>query len=235
MFEQKWILVCAAGTIALIINACTMGTNNKPIVTATPSAPAAQTATTPTPKVALGTFSLIDGTNYLSAPAVVSNLQKNNGGTLFDDYERAKNTKDYSEDIRNYMFVERDTLTTTKLLPDHNTRLLSVDRLGKTAIPQPQPTDKVKYTPAKFLWFVAVPQDTNQDKKLDTRDRQAIAIADVSGANYQVLIKDIDLILLDHARSVDRRLVFYRSNGRDYVADVNLTTRDTSVKELPAI
>jgi hypothetical protein len=237
VLKQTWVLTCLVGGIALIVNACATNTTasnqNKPTSSSQPSP--SISATLPTPKVNLGQFVLIPGTDYLHAPVVVSGDRKS--ANPFD-YESEYSSKGSMEEIRNYVFVNRNNLATVKLLPDNNARLMTMEEIGQ-AIPKKGKIDRslepIALPQSKSLWLLAIPKDTNNDQKLTTADRQEIALADVSGENYTVLIKDIDRISLIHQRTLDRRLVFYRSNNRHFVADVNIATRQATVKELPAI
>ena len=87
----------------------------------------------------------------------------------------------------------------------------------------------------KTLWYVQVLADTNGDKTLTDLDRKQIAISDVSGGNYTGVIKDIDKILLVYPKGLDRRLVFYTSGTKHFVADVDIPNRKATIKQLPAL
>jgi hypothetical protein len=195
----------------------------------------------PTPKgVWMTEFKQLNGTPYLYAPIYVADKEQK---SILKQIKSAASSSDYSGrdgylDIRNYMFVHRDNLSAGKLLPTNNSRLLELEQIG-----EPAPVDKSNPDPnranwiktVKTLWYTQVLADTNGDKELSNLDRKQIAISDVSGANYTEIIKNIDAILLVYPKGLDRRLVFYTSDSKHFVADVDIPNRKATIKQLPAL
>jgi hypothetical protein len=194
----------------------------------------------PAPKdVWMTEFQQINGTPYFYAPIYVAAAEQKNilkeikrEMTSFSNYD----DRQYSLDIRNYMFVHRDDLSASKLLSNNSARLLGMEQIGEAA-----PLDKsasnrsAEIKKIQALWYVKVPADTNGDNVLNDKDRKQIAISDPSGANYVEVIKDIDKILLVSSKGLDRRLVIYTSGNKRFVADVDIPKRQATVKELPAL
>ena len=192
-----------------------------------------------TPKdVWMSEFQQINGTPYLYAPIYVATEENKSLLKQLKSATYENRKESYDIDIRNYMFVHRDNLSSSKLLSNNSARLLKMELIGELAKPtkaENEPIGGSWIKKVNTLWYVKVPADTNGDKLLDDRDRQQIAISDVSGANYTELIKDIDKILMVYPKGIDKRLVIYTSGNRRFVADVDLIKRQTTVKELPAL
>ncbi len=193
----------------------------------------------PAPKnVWMTEFQQINGTPYFYAPIYVAEQEQKSilrqMKSASSDYGR-----DYTEiDIRNYMFVHRDNLSANKLLSNNNSRLLAMEQIGELSPPGKSDKDLSRNNwikTVKTLWYVQIVADTNGDKTLNDKDRKQIAISDVSGANYTEIIKDIDKILLVYPKGLDRRLVFYTSGPKHFVADVDIPNRKAIVKELPTL
>jgi hypothetical protein len=195
----------------------------------------------PTPKsVWMTEFKQLNGTPYLYAPIYVADKEQK---SILKQIKSATSSSDYSGrdgylDIRNYMFVHRDNLSAGKLLPTNNSRLLELEQIGEPAPPDksnPDPNRANWIKTVKTLWYTQVLADTDGDKQLSSLDRKQIAISDVSGDNYTEVIKNIDAILLVYPKGLDRRLVFYTSAGKHFVADVNIPNRKATIKQLPTL
>jgi hypothetical protein len=238
MFKRWWLLVVCAG-LALTVASCS---NSKPQANNSPNFTQPATAPLPAPKeVWMTGFQQINGTPYLYAPIYVANEEEKSvwkeikqgikSGGSYDDYENRKG----SINIRNYMFVHRDDLSANKLLPNNNARLLEVEEIGEKAPLDKSAKDPNQIAKVQALWYIKVTEDTNGDKVLNTLDRKQIAVSDPSGANYTEIIKGIDKILLVQPKGLDRRLVIYASGNKRFVADIDITKRQATTKELPSI
>lgn len=239
MSEQLWKLIGLVGMVA------TLASCSKAPVTSTNTSNQQVAANTPTllpaPKeVWMTQFQQLNGTPYLYAPIYVAEQEQKSilkQVKSASSYEYGRE-EDYDANIRNYMFVHRDNLSASKLLTDNSSRLISLSQIGelapaKKANSNSPTTNQIKTV--KSLWHVRVLADTNGDKILNDLDRKQIGISDVSGANYTEVIKDIDKILLVYPKGVDRRLVIYTSGTKKFVANIEIPTRQVTVKELPAI
>jgi hypothetical protein len=232
-----WQLISLAG-MAIAVAGCSSQT----AVTQSAS-PTAQPSALAAPKeLWVSQFQQLNGTPYLYAPIYVSAQERK--GVVWKIKEAASSSsyedrKGYDEvDIRNYMFVHRDNLSSSKLLSTNTARILQLEEIGDKFPPDksnqdPNRVNRLKTV--KYLWYVTALNDTNGDKVLNSSDRQRIAISDVSGANYTEIIKDIDKILLVYPKGLDRRLVIYSSGSKRFVADIDLPQRQATVKELPAL
>jgi hypothetical protein len=184
-------------------------------------------------------FEQINGTPYLYAPIYVAEQERKSilKQIKSGSYEDRKGYDGI--DIRNYMFVHRDNLSASKLLTDNNSRIIELVQIGEPAPPTKSINDGTYRSngikTVKTLWYVRVEADTNGDKLLSELDRKQIAISDPAGKNYTEVIKDIDKILLVYPKGIDRRLVFYTSGNKHFVADVDLLKRQAIVKQLPVL
>jgi hypothetical protein len=242
MSKQLWKSIGTLGIFAIIAG-CSRAPVASTNVAATESVPepvssVASASPTPAPKVWMTDFQPISGTPYLYAPIYVATDEQRQSITKQVKSAVYSRNYDSSLDIRNYMFVHRDNLTSNKLLANNTERIIELEQFGETA-----PTSKTgKYsTPATRLkkvttfWYSKVSSDTNGDKTLDAKDRKSIALSDVSGANYTEVIKDIDQIILIHSKGTDRRLVIYTTGTKHFVADVDITKRTATIRELPSV
>ena len=236
--KQLWKLIGLVGIVATLAS-CSRAPASSP--TSTQVEANATPAPLPAPKeVWMTDFQQIDGTPYLYAPIYVATQERRN---IIKEIKSAASSsyEDRSEgvDTRNYMFVHRDNLSASKLLTNNSSRLLTMEQLNVTATPaRPDPDSPPKGKGMKTvtaLWHLRVLADTNNDKILSDLDRKQIAISDVSGANYTEIIKDIDRILLVYPKGLDRRLVIYTSGTKRFVANVDITQRKATIKELPSI
>ncbi|WP_310483297.1 hypothetical protein [Chamaesiphon sp. VAR_48_metabat_403] len=239
MSEQLWKLVGVIGVVAALASC-----NSKTIPIASTTSPQVAVNDTPTPlpapkEVWMTQFQQINGTPYLYAPIYVATEEQRSiiKQIKSGSYESGKGNE-YGTDIRNYMFVHRDNLSASKLLTNNSSRLLSLEQIGETAPldkSNPDPTRANWIKTVKALWHVRAIADTNSDKILNDLDRKQIGISDVSGANYTEIIKDIDKILLVYPKGIDRRLVIYTSGNKRFVANIEIPTRQVTIKELPAL
>jgi hypothetical protein len=236
MCKQWWKLIGLVGIVA------TLASCSRAPVASTSSPQVAVNNPTPLPapkEVWMTEFQQINGTPYLYAPIYVATEEPRSiiKQIKSGSYESSKGYE-YAADIRNYMFVHRDNLSASKLLTNNSSRLLSLEQIGEPAPPDksnPDPTRTNWIKTVKALWHVRVLADTNSDKILNDLDRKQIGISDVSGANYTEIIKDIDKILLVYPRGIDRRLVIYTSGNKRFVANIEIPTRQVTIKELPAL
>jgi hypothetical protein len=220
--------------IAIMVVSC----SKSPTSQVAPSPGSVVTPTTlPAPKdVWMTEFQQINGTPYFYAPIyVASEEQKNILKEIKKEVSSLSGYDDrqYSIDIRNYIFVHRDDLSASKLLPSNSSRLLNMEKIGEASPPDKSASSSPKKVQA--LWYIKVSADTNGDNVLNDKDRKQIAISDTSGANYAEVVKDIDKILLVSPKGLDRRLVIYTSGNKRFVADVDILKRQATVKELPTI
>jgi hypothetical protein len=242
MSKQLWKLI---GTISLlaIASSCSRAPEVVSNVPATasvsePDRSAAPASPTPAPTVWMTDFQQINGTPYLYAPIYVATADQRQ--SISKQIKSAVYSRNYDSgiDIRNYMFVHRDNLSASKLLPNNTGRIIELEQLGQAAPPQKiskNASAAVGLKKVTTFWYVKVSSDTNKDKTLDSNDRKSIALSDVSGANYTELIQDIDKIILINSKGTDRRLVIYTTGNKHFVADVDLTNRTATTKELPSV
>jgi hypothetical protein len=242
MSRQLWKLIGTIGILA-IASSCSRAPVASTDIPDTASVPesvrsAAPASPTPAPKVWMTDFQQIDGTPYLYAPIYVATAEKRQ--SISKQIKSAVYSRSYDSgiDIRNYMFVHRDNLAASKLLPNNTGRIIELEQLGQT-IPAIKTGKNATAIPARrkvtTFWYTKVASDTNGDKTLDSKDRKSIALSDVSGANYTEIIKDIDKVILIYSKGIDRRLAIYTTGNKHFVADVDLTKRTATIQELPSV
>lgn len=242
MSKQLWKLIGTIGILA-IASSCSRSPVASTDIPETASIPepdrsVAQASPTPAPKVWMTDFQQIDGTPYLYAPIYVATAEQRQ--SISKQVKSAVYSRGYDSgiDIRNYMFVHRDNLSASKLLPNNSGRIIELEQLGQTLLPIKTGKNATAVPARKKVttfWYTKVSSDTNNDKTLDSKDRKSIALSDVAGANYTEIIKDIDKIILINSKGTDRRLVIYTTGTKHFVADVDLPNRTATIKELPSV
>ena len=165
---------------------------------------------------ALGDFDRLEGTDYLMAP--VHSTQT---------YQAAYYEKGTSA-VRNYLFVNAIDKSSLWLVPHNNYLILS--------------RHKEFYTPPRgsslvtWLRYEVVKSDTNQDGRLTRDDKRTIGISDPNGNRYSELITNIDQILGYEMLNENSFLIFYRTDTKNYIAEINISERSIIVtNELPEI
>lgn len=234
MKDRLWKLGGALGILA-IVTGCSKsidGASNLAETAANQATPA-----TAGSKFRMTDFQQLDGTPYLLAPIYVATGEQRQSISKQLKSSIYSGSYDTSIDIRNYMFVHRDNLSAQKLLANNNTRILELEQLSETI-----PLDKSgkKSTPSSrrkisALWDKTVSTDTNNDKILDNRDRQSIAISDVSGAKYTEIIQNINKIISVYPNGTDRLLVIYTSGSKHFAANINISNRTATIEPLPSV
>jgi hypothetical protein len=165
---------------------------------------------------ALGDFDRLEGTDYLMAPVYSTQT-----------YQAAYYEKGTSA-VRNYLFVNAIDKSSLWLVPHNNYLILS--------------RHKEFYTPPRgsslvaWLRYEVVKSDTNQDGRLTRDDKRTIGISDPNGDRYSELITNIDQILGYEMLNENSFLIFYRTDTKNYIAEINISERSIFVtNELPEI
>jgi hypothetical protein len=179
-------------------------------------------------KYILGNFSQVEGTDYLMAP-VYLDVNETREGLVSSDYGKTDTP------IRNYLFFDRNTLSTTKLFPDAKYLIVNLEKIGKSVTAKNGNVNEFAIEQVKHLWYQVVKADTNGNKNLDRNDRVTIAISDPAGNNYQELVKDIDRVVNVHVKNQDIRILFYQSKNKYFAAEINLDNRQIKIQELPSL
>jgi len=166
-------------------------------------------------KKSLGNFRELEGTPYLIAPV---NSQPN---TRSNSYEKKSLT------VRNYLFVNGNDKSAEKLVSGHEFVFLNAQEVFLE-----RRDDKI----VRGMWYEVVKADTNNDERLDNKDKKTIAVSDVSGSDYTEIIDGIDRLLGSHQKNSTTLLVFYELDNREYVGEINILRRVLVEQQvLPAI
>ncbi len=181
----------------------------------------------------LGSFRSIDGTDYLIASVTGSSDDSGVFSELFSSGRWYGGGYGYNQ--YNLVFLDIATETVYPLLETNDYEVTSMEGFPKP-IPSfnnqsglQQPT-----TPIAWWLFSIVKSDTDQDNELSSLDRKTLSIADVGGRGYTEIISDVDDLLGTAFKNNDTLLIIYRSNGKSYLARVDLPSRQlNSTEELP--
>lgn len=168
-------------------------------------------------KMSLSNFQQLSGTPYLMAPI---NSQQNYRHSYYDKTAGS---------IRNYLFVNGNDKSAKKLLTKNDFLFLNSQNVV-------QQNAQTKIDKVNGIWYTLVTTDTNNDKRLDSRDQKIIAVSDVSGNGYTEMIKKIDRVLGSHQKNQNNVLVFYESGGKNFFAEIDVFRRKLIIKQnLPTI
>lgn len=165
-------------------------------------------------KISLGNFQELEGTPYLMAPV---NSQEN----YSQNYDKKASS------IRNYLFVNADDKSVQRLVRRNEFLFLNAQEVVLK-----RSTDEI----VRGMWYEVVKADSNNNKRLDDKDKKTIAISDVSGSDYTEVIDEVDRLLGSHQKNSTTLLVFYELDGREYIGEISIAKRVLVEKQvLPSI
>jgi hypothetical protein len=184
-------------------------------------------------KFLLGSFTNLQDTSYLIAPIYLDAKSRSYDSGY--DYD-TKNTGNN----RNFLFVNVNDKSSRRLVESNNFLFLRYEKLGEKAKNnlKQNPVSSSENNPealnkVEALWYEVIINDSNNNKYLDYNDKKVIAFSEPSGANYNEVIKEIDTILGSYQKENKNMLFFYSSNGKNFVAEVNISNRQViDTKEL---
>jgi hypothetical protein len=187
-------------------------------------------------KYVLSEFALISGTNYLSATVSTEDSGKWRGeADSASSYGDSKHKKDGYTPVNNYIFVNRQDLSSRKLFLHNKFVILDDQEIGEVMKEGAEGDKKAIVKNVTAILYRVVKADTNNDKLLDAHDQNTIALADANGGNYQELVTGIDRVINIHAQSKDRHVVFYQTGQNYFVASIDIPRKSVKVNKLPSI
>jgi hypothetical protein len=181
----------------------------------------------------LGDFRSIDGTNYLIASVTGSNGETSMLSELFSSGRWYGGGYGYSQ--YNLVFLNISTEAVYPLLDTNDYEIVSMEGFPTPVVSFNNQSQPVPPTDPIAWWlFSIVKSDTDQNGDLSSLDKQTLSISDVGGTSYTEIISDVDNLLGTAFKNGDTLLIIYRSNGKNYLAHVNLPSRQVeSTEELP--
>jgi len=180
----------------------------------------------------LGEFRLIDGTDF----SIASVTSTSSDSSIFNELFSAGrwNGVNYGTHQYNLVFLDIKTETVYPLLTTNDYEIISMESFPKPIYNLNQYGPPEQKEPIAWWLFAIVKSDTNQDKKFSSSDKKTLSIADVGGRGYTEIIQDVDDLLGTAYKNNDTLLIIYRSNGKDYMARIDLLSRKvSSTEELP--
>jgi hypothetical protein len=230
-FQSRHLQIVTASCLFIAAFAsagCSGGARGVPVVERNSETNPSQPENLNAPNVQLGVFQELAGTDYLMAPIATPRGR--------EEYS-IKSDGARSDFARNYLFVNLTDKSSHLLLPTNDDLILEskvVPAIGqakdnKDAKAAP-PVEPVKAagnpTPSgtKWLYYRVVKTDTDNDKQLTGNDRWTVALSDISGRNYKELLSDVEAILYETNRA-DNLILIYKADGKNQIAEINLSTR----------
>ncbi len=129
--------------------------------------------------------------------------------------------------IRNYLFLDTADKTTHWLSPTNKNLFINRREIKES------PDNDAKVI---SITYELVADDTNSGGRLARDDKVTLAISSVDGSNFTELIGGIDEFLGDEQPDTKTLLIFYRSDGKSFLAELNLLEkRIIQTRELPKI
>ena len=196
-----------------------------------PRLPLSQNTETPLVKT-LGDFRAIDGTDYLISIVTGNPEETNIYDELFSSGRWYGGGYGYNQ--YNIVFLNITTETVYPLLPSNDYEIISMEGFPKPIPAFDQSAPAQPKIPIAWWLFSIVKSDTNQDGDFSALDKQTLSIADVGGKGYTEIISAVDDVLGTAFKKGDILLIVYRSNDKNYLARIDLPTRQVnSTEELP--
>ncbi|MBD2593440.1 hypothetical protein H6G74_03740 [Nostoc spongiaeforme FACHB-130] len=166
----------------------------------------------------LNSFEVIKGTPYLMS--TISSQQ---------NYRQSYYEKEAAS-IRNFLFFNTSDQSAWKLIPNNNSLFVRYQTLGLSTPPE----NVIKKV--QGIWYEVVTADSDGDKRLTASDRKTIAVSDFAGKNYTEVIRQVDQVLGTHQPNEATFLVFYTSDAKNFVTEINIPKRKVVVtKPLPPL
>ena len=188
-----------------------------------PSQAASNTASTPVPvEKVLSTFDQIEGTHYLMARISANPDARDSSGGPLSWLESGYSS--YSYDTYNFVFFDLDTETYHRLLPSNKSVILQLTGFPTPVYDASQPD--APRPPIEWWLYTIVKADTDGNGVMNYEDILTLGVSDVGGNGFTEVVGDVDN-LLGHLYDDNSSLfVIYHSNGKNYIAKINLSTRE---------
>jgi len=164
----------------------------------------------------LGQFSTINGSEFIMVPL------------SSDQNFRQEYFSKSSSSIRNYLFLNTAT-SESKWLFNHTNYLIQSSNRLKLG-------DFDSNEPVLAILFYLVAIDSNDDGRLSTRDKMAVALSNPDGSGYKQVISDIDSVI-GYTLLNERQLLFlYQQNGDFFTAKLVLASGElTNIVQVPKV
>lgn len=159
----------------------------------------------------------IAGTPYLMLPLY-----------SHQSYDRASYSKS-TESTRNLLFFESNT-GEKRWLFDRNDYLIINDRALA------EPSSDRQPAPVVAILYSLVKEDSDDNQRLDDRDRLTLALSQPNGLRYREILTDVERILGYRLSDGETLIIFYQSQENAYAAQISLNDFTAIEKtELPRI
>ncbi|ALF55512.1 hypothetical protein ACX27_26055 [Nostoc piscinale CENA21] len=129
-----------------------------------------------------------------------------------------------------FLFFNTSDQSAWKLVTNNNSLFLRYQQLGLSTPPE----NVVKKV--QGIWYEVVTADSDGDKHLTASDRKTIAVSDFAGKSYTEIIRQVDQVVGTHQPNDSTLLVFYTSEAKNFVTEINIPERKAVVtKQLPLL
>lgn len=148
----------------------------------------------------------------------------------------------YQTNIYNYLFMDIDRVSFTKLLDTNDYVIAQTLKLEDFAAKETSAKDsnlqsKCSTATPKVRWllYTIIKEDTNKNNNLDFEDLKTIVISDAAGKNYTELITNVrEVYGQTYQPKLDRLTIVYRSDRAKQASIIDLSTEKIiSTKPLP--
>ncbi|MDB4307734.1 hypothetical protein N9985_00445 [Gammaproteobacteria bacterium] len=185
----------------------------------------------------LGRLKRIAGSEYFYLPLKseeVTAKKKSSGSAALFSSGSSGNT-------RNLLFIDPLTDSSTWLYPSNdqlisNVRVYTTHSEAKATSRDRRKQNEKANVNAVGIMYTIIDNDSNGDGKLTGADKPSLAVSAPNGADYKVLLKDVDRILGDEIIEDDTLFIALRSNGVGSLVKISLRDkRIISEQKLPHV
>jgi hypothetical protein len=181
-------------------------------------------ASTPVPvEKVLSTFDQIEGTHYLMARiSANADTRDSSGSPLRWLVESGYSS--YSYDTYNFVFFDLDTESYHRLLPTNESVILQLTGFP-APVSDPSQPDAPKH-PIEWWLYTIVKVDTDGNGLMNYEDKLTFGVSDVGGNEFTEVVGNVDSLLGYVYKEASSLFVMYHSDGKNYLAKINLLTRE---------
>ena len=116
---------------------------------------------------------------------------------------------------KNILFIDKQSNKSSWLFPK-NSQLIE-DYFSFPRIGYPPPfINNNKKAESKVIFYEVIDKDTNGDGKVTAQDSKSLALSDILGKNYKVIVKDISRVITIKEAGEDMLTIVYQKAGVGY-------------------
>ena len=152
---------------------------------------------------------VIHGTDYTMVSLVSKYSKVKNIDKIV--YYQTSNRHIYNDSLaKNILFINTKNNNSSWLFKTNNQLIVEYNQVINFDF------NKEEETLPPIIYYKVIDRDTNGDKITTLEDKQSFAVSDISGANYKVIIRDIERIISKNMISKNEMHMVYQKDGVGY-------------------